>query len=266
MNTISVVIITLNEEKNIGRCLESLKNVADEIIVLDSYSTDRTKEICQRYSVSYWEREWKGYSGTKNYANSLAKSEYILSVDADEALSPELEKALIEFKKTESPSLAYSLNRITNYCGKWIKHCGWYPDRKIRLWKKGAAKWVGEIHETLEFVEGPEIWELKGDLYHYSFHAIKQHVEQINKFTEIGALQSFEKGKRTTLFKIFIYPKWKFFRDYIIKLGFLDGYYGYVVCKNSAHAKFLKYIKLYALQKQNGGLGMNEKNGGHNKG
>ncbi len=250
MNTLSVVIITLNEEKNIGRCLESLITVADEIIILDSFSADKTKEICLTYNVKFHERKWEGYSTTKNYANSLANSDYILSIDADEALSPEAIKWLSEFKKQKNPKTAYQINRLTNYCGKWIRHGGWYPDRKIRLWKKDAAKWTGSIHETLELSENATIDKLHGDLYHYTFHTIHQHEEQVNKFTEIAAKNDFERGRRTNKIKILFYPKWKFFRDYYIKRGFLDGYYGYLVCKISAHASFLKYVKLLELQKE----------------
>lgn len=251
MNTISAVIITLNEEKNIERCLESLKEIADEIIVVDSFSTDKTKEICTNYEVKFAERKWEGYSNTKNYANSLAQSDYILSLDADESLSPELELSLVNFKNCEEPKTVYRFNRLTNYCGRWIKHGGWYPDKVTRLWKNKAATWKGEIHEHLSLYSDAIYGELKGDLYHYSFHTINQHIEQINKFTEIAAAKDFKRGRRTNLMKILVFPKWKFLRDYIIKLGFLDGYYGYLVCKNSAYASFLKYIKLRELSRHN---------------
>lgn len=249
MKTISAIIITLNEEKNIDTCLESLKGVADEVIVIDSFSTDKTKEICLKYKVKFIEHEWEGYSKTKNYGNNLAVSDFILSVDADEALSPELRKSLLSLKTGNSPHNAYELSRVTNYCGKWIKHGGWYPDKKVRLWKNRTAQWIGDIHEELELPANTEIGSLSGDLYHYSFHTVQQHERQIAKFTDIAAKNDYARGRKTNGIRIFLYPKWKFFRDYVLRMGFLDGYYGYIVCKMSAHASFLKYIKLNELNK-----------------
>jgi len=244
MPKISAVIITYNEERNIARCLESLQKVADEVIVVDSFSTDKTKDICSSFKVKFIEKEWEGYSTTKNYANSLARYDYILSIDADEALSPELIKSALKFKNDSNPMPAYRLNRLTNYCGKWIRHGSWYPDRKIRLWKNGIAQWEGDLHEQLKFNNIVYIGQLSGKLYHYSFYSISQHVTQINRFTDIASETDFNKDKHAGLLKIYFMPKWKFFRDYFLKLGIIDGYYGYIVCKLSAHAKFLKYTKL----------------------
>lgn len=249
MNTISAVIITLNEEKNIGRCLESLSGIVDETIVLDSYSTDKTKEICLKHAVTFHEKEWEGYSKSKNFANSLSTSDYILSIDADESLSPELATSLLNIKGNSNPKSNYHLNRLTNYCGKWIKHGGWYPDRKLRLWKKDTAQWEGDIHEHLKINDTNTTGHLRGDLFHYTFHSFSQHLAQINKFTDIAAKDDFERGRKTNLVKILIFPKWKFIRDYFVKRGFQDGYYGFLVCKFSAQASFLKYVKLWELQK-----------------
>lgn len=253
-NTIAVVIISLNEEKDIARCIGSVHDIADEIIVVDSFSTDKTKEICRGFSkVRFIEREWEGYSNTKNYSNSLAKSDYILSLDADEALSPELTKSLKKFRKTEKPETAYTMNRLTNYCGKWIRHCGWYPDKKLRLWKKEFGQWHGDIHEEV-VINDPTFIEsthLKGDLFHYSYHSINQHINQYNKFTEMVAKNDIKRGKKATMFKILVAPFWKFIRDYFIRLGILDGYYGFVICMNSAHATFVKYTKQRQFQKNN---------------
>lgn len=248
MNNISAVIITLNEERNIGRCIESLLPVADEIIVVDSFSTDRTQDICQSYGVRFFQVEWMGYAPTKNYANGLASHPYILSIDADEALSDELQAEIIQLKKTGLQG-AYKLNRLTNYCGKWIRHCGWYPDVKVRLWDKQTGEWSGVLHEEILFATPVSVQQLKGHLYHYSYHSIHQHINQFNAFTEIGAKQAFEKGKRSNLFKILFNPVWKFIRDYFIKLGFLDGYYGFLICAISAFATFSKYIKMKELQR-----------------
>lgn len=253
MQTISVVIISYNEEKDIGRCIRSVLDIADEIIVVDSFSKDKTKEICLEFkNITFIEKEWEGYSATKNYGVSLATSEYILSLDADEALSEELVLSVKEFKQLAYLKPAYSMNRLTNYCGKWIKHCGWYPDIKLRLWKKNEGKWVGDIHEEVKLTidKQESIGQLKGDILHYSYHSIYQHVNQYNKFSEQVAQKDFILGKRASLLKIIFAPFWKFFREYFFRLGILDGYFGFVICMNSAHATFVKYTKLKELQKK----------------
>ena len=142
-NKISAVIITFNEEDNIGRCLESIRNVADEIVVVDSFSSDRTEEICDQYKVVFLKHEFEGHKEQKNYALAQAKGDFILSLDADEALSPELDKSILEVKNSFI-SAGYKLNRLSNYQGSWIKHCGWYPDKKLRLVRRNSAKWFGE--------------------------------------------------------------------------------------------------------------------------
>ncbi len=251
MNKLSAVIITYNEERNIKRCLDSLTGVADEIVVVDSFSTDRTEEICKSYNmVKFYKQKWLGYSSQKNYANSLASNELLFSIDADEVVSPELQKSIIRIKETATPENAYEITRLTNYCGKWIKHSGWYPDKKIRIWFKNEGEWQGVLHEIVKFNNPIKIISLKGDLYHYSYHSISQHIQQIDKFTDIGAKYAFNKGKKSSLFKAIYKSTWKFIRDYFIKLGVLDGYYGFVVCRLSAMATFLKYIKLKELTKK----------------
>jgi hypothetical protein len=147
----------------------------------------------------------------------------------------------------------YSFNRLTNYCGKWIRHCGWYPDEKLRLWDSRKGSWGGvNPHDTFILKPGSNISNLNGNLLHYSFYIVSQHIVQINKFTDISSKAAFDKGKRTNRFEIFFKPKWKFIRDYILKLGFLDGFYGFVICRNSAFAKYLKYVKIYELTKNAG--------------
>lgn len=248
---ISAVIITLNEEKNIARCLQSLEGIADEIVVVDSGSTDKTEEICKNFGVNFVKQKWLGYSEQKNFANSLSKFDYILSIDADEVISETLKKSIC-FEKNNFFSGVYCFNRLTNYCGKkWIRHCGWYPDKKIRIFNRNNAKWIGNIHETLSFSSNVVVIPLKGDLYHYSFHSIEEHIKQADKFTTLTAMEAFKNKEKITNFSLLIKPCWKFFRDYFFKGGFLDGYYGYIVCKISSFATFLKYTKLKQLQKQN---------------
>lgn len=246
---LSVVIITLNEEKNIERCLQSIKLVADEIVVVDSFSTDKTKEIGLTHGVNFIEQKFLGHIEQKNFAISQAASPYILSLDADEALS---EKAIEEIKKIKNNWTAdgYYLNRLTNYCGKWIHHCSWYPDKKLRLWDSRLGSWGGvNPHDKYEMKAGAKISAIKADILHYSFHSVNQHIQQINFFTDISSKAAFDSGKKSNLLHIIFKPIVKFLRDYFLHLGFLDGYYGFVICVNSSHAKFLKYVKLRELQK-----------------
>ncbi|MFA6923234.1 MAG: glycosyltransferase family 2 protein [Bacteroidales bacterium] len=243
MISASIVIITLNEERNIERCLNSVKDISDDIIVVDSYSNDKTKEICKKYDVNFIEYDWKGYSETKNYGNSIAKYDWILSIDADEVVSEKLKKSLLNVD-LNSGFDGFYLKRLNNYCGKWIKHSGWYPDRKIRLWNKNKAKWEGEVHEKIVLEKQSEIGCLKGNLLHYSYYTIKEHIKRIEKYSDMSAQEYFKKGKKSNIFKIYVAPVFKFILNYFIRLGFLDGYYGFIICKLTAYTTFLKYYKL----------------------
>ena len=250
MGKLSAVIITYNEEKNIERCIESLKGVADEIIIVDSYSSDNTVEISQKLGARVIQHSFEGHIQQKNFALSQASHDYILSLDADEALTEELKQSILAIKP-HYPYPAYTFNRKTSYCGKWIRYCGWYPDKKLRLWDRKLGKWGGtNPHDKVLMNPGIKSLHLKGDLLHYSFYTIDQHIRQINYFTDISSRAAYDAGKRSHLGKILFKPLFKFFQGYILKLGILDGYYGLVICINSAHAKFLKYTKLYELQKQ----------------
>jgi len=246
---ISAVIITKNEERNIERCLESLQNVVDEVIVVDSFSTDATKEICEKYDVKFFQQEWLGYAEQKNYANSLSAYDVILSIDADEALSPELRQSLLALKSADPQNFVYQMNRLTNYCGQWIHHCGWYPDKKIRIFNRNTAKWSGTIHETLSFPSDMQVISLKGDLYHYSFYSIDEQIAQTNKYSALAAKRYFEQNKKCSVAMILLKTTWQFMRDYFFKGGFLDGFYGLVICRINALTVFLKYVKLRQLYK-----------------
>ncbi len=250
MIKLSIVIITFNEERNIARCLESIKEVADEVLVVDSLSTDRTKEICINYGVRFIEQKFLGYVEQKNFALELASYDYVLSLDADEALSPQLLEEIIKVKKNFS-SEGYKFNRITNYCDSWIRHCGWYPDTKLRLVKKSAAHWVGtNPHDVLVLKDNqPEI-HLDGDLYHYSYYTISEHIRQVNKFAEIEAYSLFKKGKRASIVKLVTRPIYHFFKDYILRLGILDGYRGFIICFIGGIYTLLKYAIMMDLNKQ----------------
>jgi glycosyltransferase involved in cell wall biosynthesis len=249
MTKLSVVLITFNEEKNIARCLESVISIADEVLVVDSFSTDETEEICKGYPVRFVTNTFEGHIQQKNYAASIAAYDFILSLDADEALSEEL---LGEVKKVKEKLTAdgYYFNRLNNYCGKWIRHCGWYPDQKLRLWDRRKGKWGGENpHDRFELKPGSKIEYLKGDLLHYSYSSIQDHIAQANKFSSIGASSAILKGRKSNLLKVVLFPFWRFLKNYFIRLGFLDGYYGLVVCLIISHENFLKYAKMIELQK-----------------
>jgi glycosyltransferase involved in cell wall biosynthesis len=250
MAGLSVVIITYNEERNIERCLRSVQGIADEIVVVDSFSTDKTEMICRQYGAKFIQHPFGGYVEQKNFALTQSSCDYILSLDADEALTEELKASIEEVKKDPKHS-AYEMNRLNNYCGQWIRHCGWYPDRKVRLFEKGKGKWGGENpHDKYLPDQAADVGFLKGDLQHYSYYSIAEHIAQANKFSGIGAASAHENGARSGLLKILVKPPVRFFRDYILLLGFLDGFYGFVICRISAHATFLKYVKLRELSRK----------------
>jgi glycosyltransferase involved in cell wall biosynthesis len=204
---ISAVIITLNEEKNIMRCIESLQGVADEIVVVDSCSTDHTKEICLEMGVTFIEHAFEGYVEQKNYAVRQARYEYVLSLDADEVLSPQLKQSILSAKEDWSYD-GYKFNRLTNYCGRWIRHCGWYPDTKLRLWDRRKGEWKGDkVYETLKMLPEAGIQHLKGDLLHYSYHNITHHIVQTNQYATFMAEEKFKKNKKVIpFFHVFLYP------------------------------------------------------------
>lgn len=245
---LTVAIITYNEEKNIGRCISSVLSVADEILVVDSFSTDKTEEICREYNARFLKNPFKGHIEQKNFALQCATHDYVLSLDADEALSPEL---LEEIKRVKANWQydGYAFHRLTNYNGFWVRHCGWYPDTKLRLVKKEKAEWRGKNpHDILKMKNDERTGFLKGDLLHYSYESISAHIQQTDKFTTIAARAAFSDGVRSSRFKIVTRPIFKFLRDYFFKLGFLDGRYGFIICCINSLSALLKYSKLYDLQ------------------
>jgi glycosyltransferase involved in cell wall biosynthesis len=245
MPAISLVIITYNEEKNIARCIESAKGIADDILVVDSFSTDATERICRDLGATFIQHQFEGHIEQKNYALSQARHDCVLSLDADEALSPELASGIAQVKNNWQQD-GYAFNRLTSYCGKWIKHCGWYPDPKIRLFDRRKAVWGGiNPHDTIIMAPGTTTRHIPGDLLHYTFNSVAEHIAQINTFSEIKAEGLFKQGKRVSLVRMLLEPLFKFFKSYFLKAGFLDGWYGLIICANSAHAIFLRYAKLY---------------------
>lgn len=250
MHQLSVVIITFNEAKNIAKCLEAALPVADEIIVYDSFSTDDTSKIAEQYGAKVFQGKWQGYSMSKNLANAKAGYDWILSLDADEVLSGALQNAILKLK-SEGLQPA-SFKRLTNYCGTWIKHCGWYPDIKLRLFNRKKIQWEGLIHEELKSIDEQEIKPviLQGDCLHYSYYNVEDHLKQTEKFSTLSAQSLYEKGVKSNFIKLYVAPLFKFVSMYFFKLGFLDGYYGFVVCRISAKAVYVRNSKLKALYNQ----------------
>lgn len=248
MIQLSVVIITKNEERNIGRCLDSVKGIADEIIVVDSFSTDKTEQICREKGAIFIKHSFEGHIEQKRYATEQARFQYVLSLDADEALDQVLKKEIITIKQNWTHE-GYTFNRMTNYCGTWIKHGDWYPDVQLRLWDKTKGLWGGtNPHDRFIMNEKKTTKHLKGNILHYSYYSIEGHINQMNFFTSILSKEYLKKGKKANWFKILISPFFTFVRGYIFRLGFLDGYHGLVVNLISAHATFIKYIKVKELE------------------
>jgi glycosyltransferase involved in cell wall biosynthesis len=249
MPEISAVIITYNEELFIGKCLESLKGIADEIVVVDSYSTDSTEEICKKHNVRFIKHSFEGFRDQKNYALNLATYKHILSLDADEALSDRLRQSILEIKDKWDYD-GYFFNRRSNYCGKWIRHSEWYPDKQLRMFYTDHGKW-GELnlHEKFIMSNGATIGRLKGDLLHWPFASLQDHIDKMKKYSVIGAEEFHKAGKKSGPLTPYIHYLWGFFRSYIFNRGFLDGRNGYLICSMYAKSTFNKYKRLRLLNK-----------------
>ncbi|HEY0655725.1 MAG TPA: glycosyltransferase family 2 protein [Chryseosolibacter sp.] len=249
---LSVVIITFNEEQNIGDCLESVLKVADEIVVVDSFSTDNTKGICDRYAVRFIQNRFDGHIQQKNFAMSQASHDVILSLDADERLDAALAEE-IKRVKSNFTGTGYSVNRLNNYCGKFVRFGEWNPDWKIRLWDRRKGAWGGENPHDQVILKDARPIKLKGRLLHFTYRTVSAHFLQMHKFSDIAASESFKRGKRSVfVVHQVLYPFFYFFKVYFLKLGFLDGYSGYVLAVHAAYYRFLKYTKLAFLNSKMG--------------
>ncbi len=250
MDKLSVAIITLNEERNIGRCLESVQAVADEIVVVDSFSTDDTSEICESYGVNFSTHPFEGHIEQKNYALSLCAHKHVLALDADEALSAELKESILNEKQSGFKN-AYSMNRLTRYCGRWIRHGGWYPDKKIRLVNKEQASWGGtNPHDKLLTHRTIKPIHLEGDLLHYSINTIDEHIKVVHNFARLGAHALHKKGEKAPVLMEYLSPVYKFIQSYFFQLGLVEGKHGWHIAKYSAKSKYLKYKLLRELNQQ----------------
>lgn len=238
---ISAVIIALNEEQRISDCIQSAFLVADEVLVCDTGSSDKTIEIARNLGAEIIVTEWNGFAGTKNFANRQAKHPYILSLDADERLSPALAESINKAKPDLSG--AYSMNRLNNYCGKWIKHGGWYPDIKVRLFPKDLVFWEGDgSHETLN-TKAVVVHHLNGDLLHYTYQSKQQLIDKTIKYATLASNTLATKSKAILMFKMLFSPMIRFCKMYILKLGFIDGAEGFTIAKYASKEVFLKYKK-----------------------
>jgi glycosyltransferase involved in cell wall biosynthesis len=246
---ISAVVITGNEEANIEAALRSLDGVVAEIIVVDSRSTDLTVKIARRFTSKVFTRTWTNYSDQKNYADGLAENPWILSLDADERLSPELREEIRAMAADEPACAGFSMPRRVFYLGRWIKHSGWYPDRKVRLFRKDKARWEGEyVHENLA-VEGG-IRRLRGDILHFTYRNIADHLARINTFSDLGAQKLYAQRKKCRLGHLLLVPPGRFIKSYILRGGFLDGFAGLVIAVLNGYGIFVRYAKLREIWKK----------------
>ncbi|MEE9367496.1 MAG: glycosyltransferase family 2 protein [Pontiella sp.] len=244
---ISACVICLNEEQNIGRCLESL-GWCDEIIVVDSGSTDRTQEIARKHTDQVFEQEWLGYAGQKEFCWGKASNDWIFWVDSDEAVTQELKSEIEARFATGDLPAGFETPRMVWYLGRWIRHGDWYPDRKLRLFKLSKSKIVSPlIHERVE-VDGA-VERFKNALEHYTYDDVAHHIRTSNTFTSLVARDMFGRGKKFKWLDLLFRPGWKFFRMYFLKAGFLDGFAGFASAAVSAFSNCEKYLKLRELER-----------------
>lgn len=239
---ISATIITRNEQDNLPRALQSLGGCCDEVVIVDSGSSDSTVEVARGLGARVIEREWTGYAGQKNFAAAAAGHDWILALDADEALSEELRREIEQLKQQATAYDGYDFPRLAQYRGKWIRHSGWYPDRKIRLYDRRKGRWVGDyVHESVR-VEG-SVGALQGDLLHYTCPTFARHVETVNRYTTLAAQEMAAQGSRVSLPRLLLAPPWAFIRSYLVQRGFLDGREGFLIAAMAAFYVFAKYAK-----------------------
>lgn len=245
---ISVVIITLNEENNIGRCIDSVKEIADEILVVDSLSNDKTCEIAKMKGATVHTQKFLGYVEQKNFALSLARNEYVLSLDADESLSEQLQHSIAKLKGNFDAD-GYTFSRLNFYCGRAIKTCGWYPDRKLRLIRKTAGEWKGKLlHEKLVVTGGGTVKHLAGDLLHDTYPTHESFLKQVDKFAGISAQELQSENAVFLILKLLLSPPFRFFKNYVVNLGCTDGAVGWTICYHQAREVFLKYSRALKLK------------------
>ena len=245
MNRLSVCLITLNEERNLPRALRSVEGIADEIVVVDCVSQDRTQEIARAHGAKVFVREWTNFADQKNFAAAAASNDWILSLDADEELGTDLRKSLLEWKQRQPEFSVYEIARRARYLGAWIRHSGWYPDCQRRLYDRNAAKFQGIVHESLRFEGQPG--RLRGDLLHYTMDSFAEHEDKVERYTTLAARQMYEAGKRSWRAAMWLATPWTMFSTFVLRGGFLDGYRGWLISRMAARSVWLKFKKLGKL-------------------
>jgi glycosyltransferase involved in cell wall biosynthesis len=245
MNRLSACLITFNEEENLPRVLDSVQGIADEIVVVDCGSKDRTQEIARERGVKLVIQGWTNFAEQKNIAAAAASNDWILSLDADEELSSTLRDSLFEWKKQTPAFSVYEVARRTWYLGKWIHHSGWYPDFQRRLYRRDAASFSGIIHESLKFAGKPG--RLRGDLLHYTVRSFEEHKEKVERYTTLAAQQMYAAGKRSWRAAMWLAAPWSILQNFLLRGGFLDGYRGALISWMAARSVWQKYAKLGKL-------------------
>ena len=246
---ISAVLIVLDEEKRLEPALKSLQGVVSEIVVVDGGSTDGTVRLARRYTDKVFERKWTNFADQKNFADAQATHPWILSLDADERVSPELREEILALREGEPACAGFSIPRQVYYLGRWIRHSGWYPDRKIRLFRADRARWEGDyVHESLVF--SGTVARLEGPIHHFTYTGIADHLARINRFSDLGAQKLYAKGRKCRLIHLVGWPAGRFLRSYVLKLGFLDGFPGFVIAVLNGYSVFVRYAKLREIWKK----------------
>jgi glycosyltransferase involved in cell wall biosynthesis len=244
MQEISVVIITSNEASNIERTLISALKIASDIVIVDSGSTDNTLEICKKFPVRIFQHSWEGYAAQKNYGSNLTKNDWILSIDADEEVSEDLVQEIKkEFQNPQAD--CYDLPFRTNFCGQWLSFGHWNPESHIRLFKKNLIHWnTDAVHEGLVIPEDLKIRKLKGKINHYTIRSLEHYRQKNDYYINLAAVKMRNAGKKAGFIKLYLSPAYRFVHSYIFKLGFLDGYFGYVIARETGRVAYLKYKKI----------------------
>jgi glycosyltransferase involved in cell wall biosynthesis len=248
--TLSVIVITKNEEASIGECLSSVA-WADELIVVDSGSTDRTVELCRKYTDKvHLSADWPGFGRQKNRALALASGEWVLSLDADERVTPELRREIEAAMESPADRSAFAMPRRSSYCGRSMRHSGWWPDDVVRLFRRGQGRFSDDlVHERL-IVEGP-VGRLRSPLIHEAFGSLEEVLETMNRYSTAGARLMEERGKRATLAGAILHGLWSFFHTYVVRAGFLDGREGFLLAVSNGEGTYYRYLKLLLLTERN---------------
>lgn len=250
MNKLSVVIITFNEEENIGKCIDSVRQVVDEVVVIDSFSTDKTIEIAKAKGARIILHKFEGHIQQKNFAKEQATHNWVLSIDADETLSEELKQS-IAIAKQSSDADGYTMNRLNFYCGKPIKTCGWYPDKKLRLWNRTKGTWTGiNPHDKFELVKGAIFKNLSGDILHNTYPTYESFLAQRDKFATISAQHLKSKNVFVLLIKLIFSAPFKFIRTYFLLRGFTERAVGFTICFHLSREVCLKYFRAIKFKHQ----------------